>query len=139
MLSESAGPEGLASARGRLHAASLALRASLLLRDELACARPSGPPAEHHVLRAGTLKLCAQASPGRASAFAPQGIRALMGIFPNTDVDFEVRRGQVVLVKGKGRTKRPTRGQIMVARMQRIAKEQPYSMTTDEVMKLMRG
>ena len=37
------------------------------------------------------------------------------------------------------RAKRPTRGQIMVARMQRIAKEQPYSMTTDEVMKLMRG
>ena len=69
----------------------------------------------------------------------PQGIRALMGILPNTDVDFEVRRGQVVLVKGKGRTKRPTRGQIMVARMQRIAKEQPYSMTTEEVMKLMRG
>ena len=38
------GPEGLASARVALHAASLALRASLLLRRGLACARPSGPP-----------------------------------------------------------------------------------------------
>ena len=38
------GPEGLASARVALHAASLALRASLLLREELACARPSDPP-----------------------------------------------------------------------------------------------
>ena len=43
-LCEDGGPEGLASARGRLHAANLALRASFLLRDELACARPSDPP-----------------------------------------------------------------------------------------------
>ena len=39
-----AGPEGLASARVALHAASLTLRVSLLLRRGLACARPSGPP-----------------------------------------------------------------------------------------------
>ncbi len=47
------GPEGLPSARVALHAASLALRASLLLRRGLACARPSGPPAELHVTPAG--------------------------------------------------------------------------------------
>jgi hypothetical protein len=38
------GPEGLASARVGLDAASFALRANLLLRQGLACARPSGPP-----------------------------------------------------------------------------------------------
>ena len=70
----------------------------------------------------------------------PQGIRALMGILPNTDVDFEVRRGQVVLVKGKSASKRPSRGEIMVARIQRIANQLPPStMTTDQIMKLMRG
>ena len=70
----------------------------------------------------------------------PQGIRALMGILPNTDVDFEVRRGQVVLVKGTSPTKRPSRGEILVARMQRIANQLPPStMTTDQIMKLMRG
>ncbi len=41
------GRGGFASARGGLHAASLALRASLSLRRVLACANPPDPPSKH--------------------------------------------------------------------------------------------
>jgi AbrB family looped-hinge helix DNA binding protein len=70
----------------------------------------------------------------------PQRIREHMGIQANTDVNFEIRRGQVVLMKGKSNAKGPGRGQILVARMRKIARAQPpLGMTTDEYMKLVRG
>jgi AbrB family looped-hinge helix DNA binding protein len=69
----------------------------------------------------------------------PMEIRERLGIQPNTEVDFEVRRGQVVLRKATGRAKQPTRGVTMVARMRRAARHATRStMTTDQLMKLTR-
>ena len=70
----------------------------------------------------------------------PLAIRERLGIQPNTEVDFAVRRGQVVLCKATGQTRRPSRGAAIVARMRRVARLGTRStMTTDELMKLTRG
>jgi AbrB family looped-hinge helix DNA binding protein len=72
----------------------------------------------------------------------PIGIRNKLGIQPNTEVQFVVRRGIVVLEKapGRGSTKRPKRGEAIVARLRRIARGSARSaMTTDELMELTRA
>ena len=70
----------------------------------------------------------------------PLAIRERLGIQPNTEVDFTIHRGQVVLRKATGRAKQPSRGAALVARMRRVARTGTRStMTTDELMKLTRG
>ena len=72
----------------------------------------------------------------------PVKIRNEFGIQPNTEVRFVVRRNQVVLEKShdKGRVSKPTRGDSVVARMRRVARNATRStMSTDEIMALTRG
>jgi AbrB family looped-hinge helix DNA binding protein len=71
----------------------------------------------------------------------PIDIRDKLGIQPNTEVRFVVRRGFVVLEKapGRGSMKRPSRGQVIVARLRQTARRATRStMTTDELMALTR-
>jgi len=63
----------------------------------------------------------------------PVEIRERLGIFPNTEVEFEVLGDAVVLRKAKG-TRR--RGRSLVARMKGKA---TVSMTTDQIMAVTRG
>ena len=66
----------------------------------------------------------------------PQKIREEYGFLPDTQVAFEVRdSGEVVLVKEKAGK---TRGQLAVEHMRGTLKKHS-SMSTDEIMKLMRG
>jgi AbrB family looped-hinge helix DNA binding protein len=72
----------------------------------------------------------------------PIDIRENLGIQPNTEVRFVVRKGIVVLEKARGRgsMKRLNRGEAIVARMRRTARGATRStMTTDELMALTRA
>jgi AbrB family looped-hinge helix DNA binding protein len=72
----------------------------------------------------------------------PIDIRDRLGIQPNTEVRFVVRKGIVVLEKapGRGAMKRPNRGEAIVARLRRTARGATRStMTTDELMALTRA
>jgi AbrB family looped-hinge helix DNA binding protein len=68
----------------------------------------------------------------------PVGIREQMGIQPHTEVRFVVWKGRVVLEKAtsRGTTKRPTRGEAIVARLRNTARR--ATMSTDELMALTR-
>ncbi len=66
----------------------------------------------------------------------PQEVREQAGLMPGTDVEFRVERGIVRLVKVKGKSKKPTRGQKLVARLKGTG---DIKMTTDEIIALMRG
>jgi AbrB family looped-hinge helix DNA binding protein len=72
----------------------------------------------------------------------PIGIRDRLGIQPNTEVRFIVRKGLVILEKaaGRGSMKRPSRGEAIVTRLRHTARRATRSrMTTDELMALTRG
>jgi len=72
----------------------------------------------------------------------PIDIWAKLGIQPNTEVRFVVRKGIVVLEKAsvRGSVKRPNRGEAIVARLRRSARGANRSkMTTDELMTLTRA
>ena len=64
----------------------------------------------------------------------PIAIREKLGIFPNTEVDFIVRGDSARLVKVKG--KKGGRGAELVARLRGSGNGK---MTTDEILRLMRG
>ncbi len=65
----------------------------------------------------------------------PQGVREQTGLLPDTEVEFVVERGGVRIVKAAA-TRRPTRGNAVVARLRGRARR--VSMTTDEIMALTR-
>ena len=65
----------------------------------------------------------------------PQEVREKAGLLPNTEVEFVVERGAVRIMKATA-ARRPTRGSSAVARLRGRAR--PVSMTTDEIMALMR-
>jgi len=72
----------------------------------------------------------------------PIDIRDKLGIQPNTEVRFVVRKGTVLLEKARGRgsMKRPNRGEAIVARLRRTARGATRStMTTNELMALTRA
>jgi AbrB family looped-hinge helix DNA binding protein len=72
----------------------------------------------------------------------PIDIRDKLGIQPNTEVRFVVRKGIVVLEKApsRGSVKRPNRGEAIVTRLRRSARRGTRStMTTDELMALTRA
>ena len=64
----------------------------------------------------------------------PQGIREKLGLFPYSEVEFDVVGDSVRIRKKKGSK---TRGQRLLGLMRR-AKPKP-GMTTDELMALLRG
>lgn len=65
----------------------------------------------------------------------PQDIREKLGLLPNTEVAFEVDRDAVRITRAEGTTAR-TRGRDLIARMRGRATTR---MTTDQIMRLMRG
>lgn len=65
----------------------------------------------------------------------PQEIRERAGLLPNTEVEFEFD-GQVVRIIKARSEKRPTRGELLVARLRGRA---DVAMSTDEIMALTRG
>jgi len=66
----------------------------------------------------------------------PQLIREAAGFLPNTEVEFEIERGAVRIVKA-GRPKKLTRGQLAVELLRRARHQNQW--TTDEIMALTRG
>jgi AbrB family looped-hinge helix DNA binding protein len=70
----------------------------------------------------------------------PIEIRDQFGIQPNTEVRFVVRHGVVVLEKDTGSMDRPARGEVIVNRLRKIARQSTKAtMTTDELLALTRG
>jgi AbrB family looped-hinge helix DNA binding protein len=71
----------------------------------------------------------------------PIEIRDQFGIQPSTEVRFVVRHGLVVLEKdtGRGSMNRPARGEVIVNRLRKIARQTKATMTTDELLALTRG
>jgi AbrB family looped-hinge helix DNA binding protein len=65
----------------------------------------------------------------------PIEIRQKAGLLPNTEVEFDYD-GKTVRLRRAKRSKRPTRGEQIVSRLRGAA---TVKMTTDEIMKLMRG
>ena len=68
----------------------------------------------------------------------PQEIRESAGFLPNTEVDFEVDRDGVRIVKAK-QAKAKTRGELVVEHLRRAGQRHRILMTTDEIMALTRG
>lgn len=67
----------------------------------------------------------------------PAHIREQAGFMPNTEVEFVlVRPGEVRLIKSSKKGTRKTRGELLVEHMWGKGNRK---MTTDEIMKLMRG
>jgi AbrB family looped-hinge helix DNA binding protein len=66
----------------------------------------------------------------------PQEIREKLGIFPGTEVEFVLRGTSASLVKAKPKKGTPSRGQQIV---ELLKGKGSGKMTTDEIMKLMRG
>lgn len=62
----------------------------------------------------------------------PQSIREELGLLPHTEVEFEVRGGEVVLVRADSRR----RGRGIV---ERLRGRGDVAMTTDEIMALTRS
>ena len=62
----------------------------------------------------------------------PQSIREKLGLLPHTEVEFEVRGGEVVLVRADSRR----RGRGIV---ERLRGRGDVAMTTDEIMALTRS
>jgi len=66
----------------------------------------------------------------------PQELRERAGLMPGTDVEFKLDAGGVRLVKAKPGARRKTRGQKLVGRLRGKG---AFTMTTDEILALMRG
>ncbi len=70
----------------------------------------------------------------------PAHIREAASLLPGMDVDFSYDgKGKVQIFRGPNRSGRPTRGEKLIAQMRRAAKAHPMTMTTEQIMKLMRG
>ncbi|MCX7375866.1 MAG: AbrB/MazE/SpoVT family DNA-binding domain-containing protein [Alphaproteobacteria bacterium] len=67
----------------------------------------------------------------------PADIRVAAGLMPNTEVAFEYDGTAVRIVPVAG-TRKPNRGEVLVAHLRRHGKGQ-NTMTTDEIMALTRG
>jgi AbrB family looped-hinge helix DNA binding protein len=65
----------------------------------------------------------------------PLDIRERAGLLPNTEVKFELD-GQVVRIRKARSAKKPTRGELLVARLRGRG---DVSMSTDEIMALTRA
>jgi AbrB family looped-hinge helix DNA binding protein len=65
----------------------------------------------------------------------PQEIREKAGLLPNTEVEFHYD-GRSVRIAPMRRKTKPSRGEIMVERLRGSA---TVPMSTDEILKLMRG
>ena len=65
----------------------------------------------------------------------PIEIRQKAGLLPHTEVEFDYD-GKTVRLRRAKSSKRPSRGEEVVNRLRGAAK---VKMTTDEIMKLMRG
>jgi AbrB family looped-hinge helix DNA binding protein len=66
----------------------------------------------------------------------PQEIRKALGMLPGTDVTFGIDGNFVTMVKAKIKNGRPSRGEEAVALLRGTGHGR---MTTDEILKLMRG
>ena len=66
----------------------------------------------------------------------PQEIRERAGLLPHTEVDFELDRGGVRILKSR-RARRPSRGARVVERLRRSAGR--VTMSTAAIMRLTRG
>ena len=71
-------------------------------------------------------------SKGRVTV--PQHIREVLGLLPNTDIEWELRDGAAVLIKARGA--RPSNGRALVDQMRGRG---TVRMSTDEIMVLTRG
>jgi antitoxin PrlF len=67
----------------------------------------------------------------------PQHIRESAGLMPGTDVEFVEEGGRVVVRKITGKSKKPTRGEEIVAKLWGSATLN--DMTSDEIFEMMRG
>jgi AbrB family looped-hinge helix DNA binding protein len=68
----------------------------------------------------------------------PAELRARFGLLPETEVEFVADRDGVRIVKRKGKGRRETRGERFVRRLRGSATLH-RNMSTDELLKLMRG
>ncbi len=68
----------------------------------------------------------------------PIEVRQALGILPGSEVDFVVRGTSAKLVKAKQKNGRPTRGEKVVAHLKGRGTAN-LDLTTDDIMKLMRG
>ena len=67
----------------------------------------------------------------------PQAIREAGGFMPGTDVEMELRDGEVLVRRAKpGASKKKTRGELVV---EALAGKANYGMSTDDFIRLMRG
>ncbi len=66
----------------------------------------------------------------------PIEVREKLGIFPGTEVDFVVKGNSASLIKSKRKPGKRTRGEEIVAHLKGRGSG---TMTTDEIMRLMRG
>jgi AbrB family looped-hinge helix DNA binding protein len=67
----------------------------------------------------------------------PAHIREQAGLLPNTEVDFVWDGETVRIVKAEGSRKKMSRGEALVAHMQRHRGD--IALSTDEIMAMMRG
>lgn len=65
----------------------------------------------------------------------PQAIRGKLGLTPNAEVEFEILKGGALVRKAR-KSKALSRGEQLVQRLRGKAKS---GLSTDELMKLMRG
>ena len=68
----------------------------------------------------------------------PAEIRERAGFLPNTEVDFEYDGKSVRIVRAK-KPKKPTRGEEIIENFRRHPRKHFKGMSTDEIMKLLRG
>lgn len=66
----------------------------------------------------------------------PINVREKLGIFPNTEVIFEIRGDEAMLRKASSRSARSRRGREIIERLRGTA---TVKMTTEEIMALTRG
>jgi len=69
----------------------------------------------------------------------PIDLREKAGLMPHTEVEFSYENGKVELFPASKKGKRRTRGENLVEHLRRHGERHPITMTTDEIMKLMRG
>ena len=66
----------------------------------------------------------------------PAEIRAKAGLMPNTEVDFILEAGEVRIVR-RGKSKKPTRGQLAVERLRGSA-TRSLGMSVDDYLDIVR-
>jgi AbrB family looped-hinge helix DNA binding protein len=68
----------------------------------------------------------------------PADIRERAGLLPNTEVEFDYDGKTVTIARAK-KSKKPGRGEALVAHLRRHPPKHFRGMNTDEIMKLLRG